>query len=99
MTDKLLIDQTGHIVTLTLNMPELRNPITDQDLCNALIATMQKISADQTVRAAILTGAGKAFSSGGNLKHMRDGQGIFSGDAVSVKDGYRGGIQKLAQAV
>ena len=99
MTDKLLIDQTGHIVTLTLNMPELRNPITDQDLCNALIDTMQKISADQTVRAAILTGAGNAFSSGGNLKHMRDGQGIFSGDAVSIKDGYRGGIQKLAQAV
>ncbi len=99
MPDKLLINQTGHIVTLTLNMPELRNPITDQDLCSALIDTMQKITAEQTVRAAILTGAGKAFSSGGNIKHMRDGEGIFSGDAVSIKDSYRGGIQKLAQAV
>ncbi len=99
MTEKLIIDQTGHIVTLTLNMPELRNPITDKDICSALIKITQRISADQTVRVAILTGAGKAFSSGGNLKHMRDGEGIFAGDAISIKDGYRAGIQQLSQAV
>ena len=99
MTEKLLIDQKGHIVTLTLNMPETRNPITDKDICSALIEATQKMSADQTVRVAILTGSGKAFSSGGNLKHMRDGEGIFAGDAISVKDGYRAGIQRLAQAV
>ena len=99
MTEKLLINQTGHIVTLTLNMPELRNPITDKDICSALIDTTKRISADQAVRAAILTGAGKAFSSGGNLKHMQDGEGIFAGDAISVKDSYRVGIQQLAQAM
>ena len=99
MTEKLLIDQKGHIVTLTLNIPELRNPITDKDLCSAVIDATQRMSADQTVRVAILTGAGKAFSSGGNLKHMRDKVGIFAGDAISTKDGYRAGIQKLAQAV
>ena len=99
MTEKLLLDQKGHIVTLTLNMPELRNPITDNDICAALIETMQRIGGDQSVRVAILTGAGKAFSSGGNLKHMRDGEGIFAGDAVSVKDGYKAGIQQLAKAV
>ena len=99
MTEKLLIDQTDHIVTMTLNMPELRNPITDKDICFALIETTRRMSADQTIRVAILTGAGKAFSSGGNLKHMRDGEGIFAGDAISVKDGYRAVIQQLAQAV
>ena len=99
MTEKLLINQTGHIVTLTLNMPELRNPITDNDICSALIDITKRISADQAVRAAILTGAGKAFSSGGNLKHMQDGEGIFAGDAISVKDSYRVGIQQLAQAM
>ena len=99
MTEKLLIDQTGHIVTLILNMPEFRNPITDRDICSALIEATRRISADQTVRVAILTGAGKAFSSGGNLKHMRNREGIFAGDAISVKDGYRAGIQQLAQAM
>ena len=99
MSEKLIIDQTGHIVTLTLNMPELRNPITDKDMCSALIESTQRLSNDQTVRVAILTGAGKAFSSGGNLKHMRDRDSIFAGDAISVKDGYRTGIQQLTQSV
>lgn len=99
MTDKLLFEQDGHVVTLTLNMPEARNPLTDHDLCDAIVAAMARIAADQSVRVAILTGAGKAFSSGGNLKHMKDKNGTFAGDAVSVKDGYRLGIQRVALAV
>ncbi len=99
MTDKLLIAQTGATVTLTLNMPEARNPITDRDVCTALINVMQQINDDHSVRVAILTGAGKGFSSGGNLKHMRDREGIFAGDAIGVKDGYRSGIQRMAMAV
>lgn len=99
MTDKLLVEQDGHIVTITLNMPEARNPITDADICKAMIDAMEAINADQHVRAAILTGAGKGFSSGGNLKHMRDREGIFGGDAIAVKDSYRIGIQQLARAV
>lgn len=99
MSDKLIYEQDGHVVTLTLNMPEARNPLTDHDLCDAIVAAMARISADQSVRVAILTGAGKAFSSGGNLKHMKDKQGTFAGDAVAVKDGYRLGIQRVARAM
>lgn len=99
MTDKLLVEQNGHVVTLTLNMPDARNPITDRDMCSALIDAVNRIGEDHSVRAAILTGAGKAFSSGGNLKHMRDREGIFAGDAIDVKDGYRSGIQRMAQAI
>lgn len=99
MTEKLIYAQDGHVVTLTLNMPEARNPLTDHDLCDAIVAAMARISNDQSVRVAIMTGAGKAFSSGGNLKHMKDKQGTFEGDAVSVKDGYRTGIQRVARAM
>lgn len=99
MTDKLLIEQDGPVVTLTLNMPEARNPITDRDLCDAMVSTLIRIGGDQSVRVAIVTGAGTAFSSGGNLKHMRDKEGIFGGDAIAVKDGYRSGIQRLVRAM
>jgi enoyl-CoA hydratase/carnithine racemase len=51
------------------------------------------------VRCAIVTGAGKAFSSGGNLKHMAEKSGTFAGDAASVRDGYRRGIQRVARAL
>lgn len=99
MTDKLLITQEDGIATLTLNMPDLRNPITDADVVEEICAAMDWLNRDQSIRCAILTGAGKAFSSGGNLKHMRDKEGIFSGDAIAVRNSYRAGIQRVAKAV
>ena len=99
MTEKLLITREDDIVTLTLNMPEQRNPITDADVVEDICAAMDELNQDQSIRCAILTGAGKAFSSGGNLKHMRDKEGIFAGDAISVRNSYRRGIQRVAKAV
>lgn len=99
MTDKLLIAQEDGVATLTLNMPDLRNPITDADMVAEICAAMDWLNTDQSIRCAILTGAGKAFSSGGNLKHMRDKEGIFAGDAIAVRNAYRAGIQKVARAV
>ena len=99
MPEKLLYDRDGHVVTVTFNMPETRNALTDLDLCAAIVEAMHRIGADQSVRCAIVTGAGKAFSSGGNLKHMKEKSSIFGGDAVAVKDGYRNGIQQVARAM
>lgn len=99
MTDKLLYEQQGHVVTLTLNVPENRNVMTDADMCEALVAAIRRINDDQSVRCTILTGAGKAFSAGGNLKHMKEKKSIFGGDAVTAKDGYRTGIQSVTKAV
>lgn len=99
MTDKLLVAQDGPIVTLTLNMPETRNALTDADLRDEIIDALGRISEDLSVRCAILTGAGAAFSSGGNLKHMRDREGIFAGDATAVSASYRAGIQRVARAL
>ncbi|MGF1561127.1 MAG: crotonase/enoyl-CoA hydratase family protein [Geminicoccaceae bacterium] len=99
MSDKLLYEQDGAIVTLTFNMPETRNALTDHDLCDAIVQAMARINHDMSVRCAIVTGAGKAFSSGGNLKHMKERTGTFAGDAASVRDGYRRGIQRVARAM
>ena len=99
MTDKLLYEQDGAIATMTLNMPDTRNALTDLDLCNAIVAAMDRVQHDQSVRCAILTGAGNAFSSGGNPKHMKEKSGTFARDAISGKDGYRRGIQRVARAV
>ena len=99
MTDKLKYEQDGHVVTLTLNQPDTMNAITDPDMVQGLVDTMTRLTQDNSVRCAIITGAGKAFSSGGNLKHMADKKGLFAGDAITAKDGYKGGIQRMAKAV
>ncbi len=96
---KLLYEQHEHVVTITLNMPDTRNALTDLDLCQAMVDACGRMTNDPTVRCAIITGAGKAFSSGGNLKHMQAGMGIFGGDAIQVKDGYRAGIQQVSRAM
>ncbi len=99
MTDKLLFDRSGSVVTLTLNAPKTLNALTDQEMMTAIIAAMERINADSSIRCVILTGAGRAFSSGGNLKDMRDRTSIFTGDALEIRDAYKAGIQKVARAV
>ncbi|MFD4366022.1 crotonase/enoyl-CoA hydratase family protein [Rhodococcus sp. NPDC058521] len=99
MTDAVLIDRTGDIVTWTLNRPEARNPISEPDVIEALEAAVGAVNADSSVRAAIVTGAGTAFSSGGNVKHMRDREGMFGGTPADLRQGYRHGIQRIPRAL
>lgn len=99
MSDKLLIQTSGHVVTLTMNMPETRNALSDNAFSEEMVRVFQRLNRDLAVRCIILTGNGPAFSSGGNLKHIRNREGMFGGDALTVKDKYRHGVQKLARAV
>jgi enoyl-CoA hydratase/carnithine racemase len=78
MSKFLSIEREGDIVTVRMNRPETRNALTDPgqmeefaDLCNDL-------RRDASVKVMILTGAGKAFCAGGNIKDMRDRAGISS---------------------
>ena len=70
MSDKQFLnyEQDGHIVTLTMNDPEARNALTGNSAVPEFLAAIDRIHADHSVRAVILTGAGTAFSSGGNVK-------------------------------
>ncbi|MCP5420793.1 MAG: crotonase/enoyl-CoA hydratase family protein [Gammaproteobacteria bacterium] len=99
MSEPLLIEQQDAIVTLTLNRPELRNPISEDDMIDALESAVVRINRDSSVRVVIVTGAGSAFSSGGNVKHMRDRQGMFGGTPAQLRDGYRQGIQRIPLAL
>jgi len=99
MSDPVLYHQDGKVVTLTMNRPETRNALTDADIVAAFIAGCERAAADPAVCAVIVTGAGSAFSSGGNVKHMRERKGIFAGDAAQIRDGYRRGIQRLTMAL
>ncbi len=98
--DELVIYEGGPdgIVTLTLNRPELRNPISDRAMVDALLAALTRLDGDNGARVAILTGAGKGFSSGGNVKDMVAGGALNTGDPVKTRRGYKDGIQRLPLA-
>jgi 2-(1,2-epoxy-1,2-dihydrophenyl)acetyl-CoA isomerase len=67
VTQELLETIEGGIATLTMNRPEARNALT-REMMYALAEALPRLAADPTVRAVVLTGAGKAFCSGGDVK-------------------------------
>jgi enoyl-CoA hydratase/carnithine racemase len=99
MSDAVLYAQDGHVVTLTMNRPDVRNAIGDLDDLDHFVALLNKASADRSVRAVILTGAGSAFAAGGNVKAMREKSGMFGGGAAAVRENYRRTVQHLAKAL
>jgi enoyl-CoA hydratase len=66
MSDLLLHSRTGAVLTLTLNRPDKLNAL-NYALIDTLLAALDRAEADQTIRAVILTGAGRAFSAGGDI--------------------------------
>jgi enoyl-CoA hydratase/carnithine racemase len=65
-TQDLLIERDGPVAVLTMNNPEARNAFTD-DLHEALQEVWLHLAEDHSLRAVVLTGAGKAFSAGGDI--------------------------------
>jgi enoyl-CoA hydratase/carnithine racemase len=98
MASILNYEKDGPIVVLTLNHPESRNALTGNSAVDAFEEACARISADMSVRVAILTGAGPVFSSGGNVKDMLR----FTTDETSpasIRQWYVLGIQRLTRAL
>ena len=87
------------ITTWTLNMPEARNPISGDEVVSRMVDLAAAANADRNVRVVILTGAGSAFSAGGNVKDMVDRVGMFGGSQADIQHGYTSGIQRLTRAI
>jgi 2-(1,2-epoxy-1,2-dihydrophenyl)acetyl-CoA isomerase len=67
MTQELIENIEGGIATLTLNRPEARNALTS-GMMSALAEALPRLAADPAVRVVVVTGAGRAFCSGGDVK-------------------------------
>lgn len=68
----MLIGMDGGVMTVTLNAPRLRNSMAAPGLKTALHAAVERFAVHDTARVLVLTGAGGAFSAGGDLKQLRE---------------------------
>jgi len=92
MTESLIlanVDAKG-ISRITINRPEMRNALNDVVIAE-MQAALDAFIADSAVRAIIITGAGKAFSAGGDLGAMKN----TTGEAGKLG----GGLPDLMQSI
>ena len=73
MPDFLIYEQDGPLVTLTMNQPEQRNPLTGNTAIPEFLEAIERIHTDRSVRCVILTGSGRAFCAGLDLREAKAG--------------------------
>ncbi len=96
---RILFQKNNHIATLTLNQPKLRNSISEIEVVEEFIDALEQVNLDPQLRCLIITGAGSAFSSGGNIKHMINKEGMFAGEANDIRENYAKVIQRIPLAL
>ena len=82
-SQEVLVEDRGHVRWLTLNRPEAMNAITGEMLAR-LNDVLKAADDDPDVRVVVLTGAGRAFCSGLDLKQAGRGEGIGGAGLASA---------------
>lgn len=98
LTDALF-EIDNRVATLTLNRHDVRNALTGTQLIDDIVNVAQWVNRHDEVSTLVITGAGSAFSAGGNIKDMADRGGDFAGDVAEVATRYRQGIQRIPLAL
>ncbi len=99
MTDVALLEKRGPIAILTLNRPESLNPLGQTGDGPAIASLCAELEADPAIRCVILTGAGRAFSAGGDVKAMKNRTGAFGGSPNDIREGYRKNIHLIVKSL
>ncbi|MGE0045268.1 MAG: enoyl-CoA hydratase [Hyphomonadaceae bacterium] len=73
----ILVERDGPVAIVTLNRPEAMNALS-RALRAAIAETFEQLAADESVRAIVLTGAGRAFTAGLDLKELGSGDSIVA---------------------
>jgi enoyl-CoA hydratase/carnithine racemase len=89
----------GPVAVLTLNRPEAMNALGQPGDGDQVAAACEAINDDPAIRCAILTGAGRAFSAGGDVKAMKAREGAFGGGGYEIRNGYRRNIHRIVRSL
>jgi enoyl-CoA hydratase/carnithine racemase len=93
------LEVADRIARLTLDRDDVRNELTGTGLAGEITAVARWVNEEPEVSVLVITGSGRAFSAGGNIKDMRARKGAFAGDVHELQDTYRRGIQQMTLAM
>jgi len=94
MAAHLIESREGAVVTLTMNRPEARNAMSGEMMAGFNEA-LPRLAADQSVRCVVLTGAGGAFCSGGDVKGFAQNAATTAAPGSSTEFNLEARVQGL----
>lgn len=95
----LKTERRDHVAILTLDRPATMNALGLDGDGAEFRAACDAINGDQAIRCVVLTGAGRAFSAGGDVKAMLAREGNFAGNGTQIRQGYRSNIHLILRAL
>ena len=99
MGDFVELETRGSVAILRFNRPESLNAIGTHEDCRDVVDALATIGENRLISVGIVTGNGRAFSAGGNLKSMQTRDGIGPLDQPdSTRSNYRRGVQQITRA-
>lgn len=95
MTDLVLVEQSEGVRTLTLNRPQALNALTVPAMA-ALGDHLEEAAADPAAKAVVITGAGAAFSAGGDLAFLQE---LPNMSPTRIRDAVYGTFQRVPRVI
>lgn len=95
----VLHDREGDIALLTLNRPKSLNKLSTEDQFLELAENIRATGSDSSVRALIITGAGKAFCAGGDIRKMAAREGFSAGSVADIRRRYSRSVHQVSLAL
>jgi enoyl-CoA hydratase/carnithine racemase len=96
--EDILVEQKRNSLWITLNRPESSNAYSSGMVKN-LVDVLHYADVDNSIRAIVITGAGKSFCAGGDVKAMRGKSGMFAGESNQLREAYENGIQQIPKTI
>lgn len=97
--DQVLIEYpSSSVAIITLNLPQQHNAIT-MEMIEKLESALFEMDGMSDIRAVVLTGKGKSFCAGGDVKAMAEQSGMFAGNSEELMKRYQQGIQRIPLAI
>jgi enoyl-CoA hydratase len=97
-TEVVLTERRGNVLLITLNRPDARNAI-DLSVAEGIAAALEELDGDESLSVGVLTGAGKGFCAGMDLKAFVSGQRPWVGDRGFAGIVRRASVKPLIAAV
>ncbi|WP_374274314.1 crotonase/enoyl-CoA hydratase family protein [Brevundimonas sp.] len=99
MSDLIRTERRGGVLIWTLARPDRLNALPDLTDGDAFAAACEAVNADRDIRCVVLTGEGRAFSAGGDLKAMRDRRDLFAGSGAEIRERYRRVVHRIVRSL